>query len=127
MGLIKKGMQQLKTLKVMGKNELLHNIENNYLRSQNAYKIYKKNPTYYNAKLIYNSNQNLYVSLNELLKFKLEDETKNEVFNYIFHLEHWFLQFEEHEKKIKSIETEFVFKSFKDYIPFPNNFIKKIK
>ena len=47
-----------------------------------------------------------------------------EVINYIFHLEKWFIQFDNEKNKIKDIEETFIFQAFDDHIPFPKNFLK---
>lgn len=106
------------------KNNILITIQNNIYRSQKAYDIYKKNTSYYNAKLIYNANKNIYSHLLELLEMKISNVELAEVVNYLFHLERWFLQFEELEKKTERIEDNFIFDPFPDHIPFPVNFFK---
>ncbi|GIM60946.1 Uncharacterised protein [Bergeyella zoohelcum] len=108
----------------MDKNSVINILRNNFIRSTKAYSIYLRRKTYYNAKRIYNANEIVYHSLNQLLQYDLTDNELGEIINYQFHLENWFIQFQNKEKKILSIEEEFVFEPFEDNIPFPKNFLE---
>ena len=88
----------------MDKRIKLKFIYHNMTRSNRAYQMYKNKPTYYNACHIYNANKIIY--------------------DYIFHLEKWFIQFDNEKNKIKDIEETFIFQAFDDHIPFPKNFLK---
>lgn len=96
-------------------------LTNLLIRTNKAYNKYKNNPTYYNAKHIYHSNILIYNYLNELIKNDSEIPL-NETIDYIFHLEDWFLLFENEEKKVTDFEQTFIFNSFNDSIPYPNFF-----
>ena len=97
----------------MDKRIKLKFIYHNMTRSNRAYQMYKNKPTYYNA-----------CHINQLLIDDLTEEQLQEVINYIFHLEKWFIQFDNEKNKIKDIEETFIFQAFDDHIPFPKNFFK---
>ena len=108
----------------MDKRIKLKFIYHNMTRSNRAYQMYKNKSTYYNACHIYNANKIIYDSLNQLLIDDLSEKELQEVINYIFHLEKWFIQFDNEKNKIKDIEETFIFQAFDDHIPFPKNFFK---
>lgn len=115
-------MQQLLILKGMIKTELKRNI----LRSQRAYELYKENRKFLCALRIYKSNKRIYQLLEKLL-CTLDEEIKNDVINYIFHLEDWFEQFEcERELKKPKLADDFVFERYEFSIPYPIDFLKNI-
>ena len=101
----------------MDKRIKLKFIYHNMTRSNRAYQMYKNKP-------IYNANKLIYDSINQLLIDDLTEEQLQEVINYIFHLEKWFIQFDNEKNKIKDIEETFIFQAFDDHIPFPKNFFK---
>lgn len=102
--------------------KLIQILNNNIFRSQKAYKIYLSNKKYYNAKRIYNANLIIYKTLKKLLKYKFNESEIESITNYIFHLEVWFLQFEDLELKIKNIDDVFIFNPYEDHFPFPKDF-----
>ncbi|WP_408049356.1 hypothetical protein [Tenacibaculum halocynthiae] len=95
-------------------------------RSQYAYEEYLNQKKYYQAKRIYSSNKEI-ISLLKELQFSCDSELIEDVFQYIFHLEDWFLQFHEEEKKITNIESSFIFDRLENSFNFPLDFYKKIK
>ena len=105
----------------------LNLVKNNIERSQKAYDLYKTYPNYHHALHIFNANKVIYEELNKLLASdKLSYSFRNQIYNYIFHLEDWFLQFGLYEKHVEGLEEEFIFEPFKHSIPFPTNFIKDL-
>lgn len=112
-------------LRVTMSNYIL--LKNNIERSQKAYELYKNNANYHHALHIYHANKVIYEELNKLLNSKMVDVSfKNKVYNYIFHLEDWFLQFHLHEKQVSELEDKFAFAPLEFNIPFPANFVEDL-
>jgi DNA-directed RNA polymerase specialized sigma subunit len=91
-------------------------------RSQVAYELYITEKKYYQALRIWQANKEIYKLLLDFLYYCNEEELGT-VQNYIFHLEDWFNQFEELEKVVVSLESEFFFKRFKGSPEFPKRII----
>lgn len=101
---------------------------NNIKRSEAAYRIYSKHPNYHHALHIFHANKKVYTCLNDLLELEvMNKEVSIKVFDYLFHLEDWFLQFSALEKKVENIEDRFSFDSLKNSIPYPSNFLESIR
>lgn len=102
-------------------------IRNNIERAQRAYKLYKLHENYHHALHIYHANKIVYDELNSLLKLEeLNESLRTRVFNYIFHLEDWFLQFKLCEKEEKLPEDKFLFNSLNYNIPYPSDFLENL-
>ena len=115
----------LSTLRgIMFNNNLLkHNIE----RSQKAYELYRIHSNYHHALHIYHANQVIYNALNNLISNELvEKKYRDDIYNYLFHLEDWFLQFHCYENTINDPEDRFVFSALEYSIPFPLDFIRSL-
>ena len=106
--------------------EIIKKIEILSKRSQFAYQEYLKGKKYYQAKRIFNANKELLELLKEF-QFVCDSDLLEIVYSYIFHLEDWFLQFEEKEKQVTNLEEEFVFFRFDNSFSFPSEFYEKIK
>lgn len=101
---------------------------NNIARSEAAYHIYSEHPNYHHALHIFHANEKVYTCLNNLLEREvMTKERSTKVFDYLFHLEDWFLQFTTLEKEVESIEDSFSFDSLKNSIPYPSNFLESIR
>ena len=107
------------------KEKLEHKLRKTILHSQAAYEEYKAAKLYFQALRIYKANKKIYKLLDKY-KFYADSETIIEVFNYLFHLDDWFLQFEALENKNPNLEDEFIFVRFEKSIPFPKTFVNKI-
>lgn len=106
---------------------MLHSLINNIQRAEVAYQKYKISPNYHHAKHIYHANKIIYEELNRLLSQPVNSSYDiRQIIEYLFHLEDWFLQFEELENSIEDLEQEFIFMRFKNFISFPQNFKKSI-
>lgn len=104
-------------------NALINNIE----RSEEAYKVYKKGLTYHQALHIFYANTNVYKELNHLLSnYDIDQDLNRKIFDYIFHLEDWFLQFLNLEKEVTCIEETFCFPSLRYSIPYPSKFLSDV-
>lgn len=104
-------------------NALINNIE----RSEEAYRVYKKGLTYHQALHIFYANKNVYKELNALLNdYDIDKDLGQKIFDYLFHLEDWFLQFLNLEMEISCIEEEFRFPSLRYSIPYPSNFLNDV-
>lgn len=98
-----------------------HQLYRAILRSEKAYEYYKKQRKYHQALRIYKANQEVYSFL-EKLYLTCEEELLNIVFEYIFHLEDWFEQFNELRNKRPSLSEEFVFERLEFGISYPQKF-----
>lgn len=116
--------------------ELESLIINNIKRSEFAYLLYKRNPSYHHAKHIWYANNMVYIGLNDYLgNYQINKEKRELIFAYLFHLEDWFLQYQELEaqflkekgeqRKSINLEQEFKFLPFIENIPYPQNFIRE--
>ncbi len=94
-------------------------------RSQAAYNLYVPEKKYFQALRIKSANLNVYEIL-EVYLYECEENEKEAIQQYIFHLEDWFSQFEELEKAEPDLESEFVFERFKNSPEFPKTFVNKI-
>jgi len=108
----------------------MKNIENNILiaiaRSQYAYQLYLPKKYYYQALRIYKANTEVYRLL-EAYVYLCDEQIQKLVFDYMMHLEDWFLQFSLEEKKDIAPRSVFVFDRFEDSPAFPKNFVTLIK
>lgn len=94
-------------------------------RSSNAYELYKEDKMYFQALRIFKANKKMYDLLIEY-SFLCEESILKEVYNYIFHLEDWFEQFEQFATETVQLEDVFVFERLKNSIPFPSDFTNKL-
>ncbi|MFM9825244.1 hypothetical protein [Flavobacterium sp.] len=94
-------------------------------RSTNAYELYKEDKMYYQALRIFSANKKIYKLLVQY-SYDCEEGILKDVYNYIFHLEDWFNQFNKYADNTIELEAEFVFERLKNSIPFPSDFINKI-
>ena len=104
------------------KNKLLIAIE----RSQAAYQNYGLDKKYIQALRIYNANQEVYKLLQ---KFLYQPKTnREEVFDYLFHLEDWFATFE---STVASGQPElgdvFAFVRISGSMAYPKEFYSNLK
>lgn len=97
-------------------NKLIRAIK----RSELAYSHYVENKQYFQALRIYKANQKIYELLNEFI-FSCPDQLVSDVINYIFHLEDWFEQFDQHSSG-KQLSDRFVFDRMDYSIVFPSDF-----
>lgn len=119
---MRKEVQQLHILKGMIKTELKRNI----LRSQRAYELYKENGKFLCAVRIYKSNKRIYQLLESFLTI-CDEDIKNDVINYIFHLDDWVEQFECERELLKpKLADNFVFERHEFSIPYPGDFLEKL-
>lgn len=107
------------------KNNIKKDLKRSIERSQKAYELYCEDKLYYLAKRIYEANKSVYELVNQYL-FCCNIEEVEDVINYIFHLEDWFLQFEKEKTKVKKLDEEFIFVSFDKSISFPKKFIDNL-
>lgn len=92
-------------------------------RSDLAYQLYLKEKKYFQAIRIYNSNKLIYSILESIL---IEENSldKNEIINFIFHLDDWFSQFNEtFESRSFALNEIFVFERIDGMFPFPKDFV----
>src|SRR5690606_8973239 len=94
-------------------------------RSQAAYNLYVPEKKYFQALRIKSANLNVYEIL-EVYLYECEENEKEAIQQYIFHLEDWFNQFEELERTGPELESEFVFERLKNSPEFPKTFVNKI-
>lgn len=100
---------------------------NNINRAEASYKIYCKIPNYHHAMHILHANEKIYSCLNLLLEDPKHLEHREEIFNYLFHLEDWFLQFRSLEKGITDLEQEFKFMPLENAIAYPKCFLRTLE
>jgi len=94
-------------------------------RSQKAYELYStQGRLFFQAKRIYEANKIVYRLLNEYL-FE-EGILVEDTFNYLYHLEDWFVQFEYFDKAVKHPSEIFIFERWKGGLAFPKAFVKNI-
>tara|TARA_B110000971_G_C19983620_1_gene488515 strand:- start:970 stop:1299 length:330 start_codon:yes stop_codon:yes gene_type:complete len=96
-------------------------------RSELAYDLYLVDKKYFQAKRIQKSNIELYKILSKSI-YRKDIKNTEIVFNFLFHLEDWFEQFEEHKNKMLNItlNSEFVFSRLENSPIFPKEFLKNI-
>lgn len=100
---------------------------NNIQRSQLAYELYSKCPNYHHAMHIFRANEEVYSCLNKLLQLEVMNrEMSEKFFNYLFHLEDWFLQFSILEKHVENIEEKFSFEPLQNNIAYPSDFLESL-
>lgn len=107
---------------------LIHNaLINNIKRSEAAHKVYQQGLTYHQALHIFHANKKIYDELNLLLNNNnIDMYMSKKIFNYIFYLEDWFLQFSKLEENIDNIEDRFSFVSLTYSIPYPSSFLDDV-
>jgi len=96
------------------------------LRSEMAFNLYSQNKYYHQALRIFKANTIVYQML-EAYSLTCDKNILMDVFEYLFHLEDWFLQFSILEKKNPKPEDEFVFGKLKNTIPYPVSFKNYLK
>ncbi|NBC57066.1 MAG: hypothetical protein GVY05_02110 [Bacteroidetes bacterium] len=101
-------------------------LERAILRSEAAYALYISQKKYHQALHIYKANLRVYELLLEYAEF-CSSSNLNLVFEYIFHLEDWFVQFKNQEKEVTSLEDLFVFSRLLNGIPYPKTFKQLLK
>lgn len=96
------------------------------LRSESAYDYSIKHKRFHQALRIYEANQTLYEFL---CMYSLEcgEEILDVVFDYIFHLEDWFAQFENLKMTNPGLEDIFVFEKLEHGISYPKEFKQLLK
>lgn len=121
---MKKIIQQQHILKGMNIEEkLIIAIQ----RSESAYQNYKIEKLYCQASRIFNANKEVYCLLQSYIYEEGIIEIES-VFNFIFHLEDWFLQFEAiKDKNQPQLEDIFVFERLKVSFIYPKQFIHQLK
>lgn len=103
-------------------------LKNNIKRSELAYRFYCENKKYHHALHIFYANKIIYDELNNLLQENgLDESVLESIFNYLFHLEDWFLQFSILEEGIEDPQHVFSFLPLEDSIPYPTEFLEAIK
>ena len=104
-------------------------IENRILRSiarsEKAYTYYMLNKRYNQALRIYKANIVIYELLQEYCLI-CPKEKIDLVFEYIFHLEDWFAQFNKLEKSNPDLNDSFTFDRLEYGISFPKDFKNQI-
>lgn len=107
---------------------LIHNaLINNIKRAEAAYRVYQKGLKYHQALNVYHANKKVYDELNHLLNDNNMDATLNKkVFNYLFYLEDWFLQFSKLEKEVNDPEDRFLLTPLKNSMLYPADFLRDI-
>lgn len=101
---------------------------NNIKRSEFAYKAYQNDKNYHHALHIFYANEIIYSELTDLLRQKdLADNILESIFNYLFHLEDWFLQFTILEQDESNPEQDFIFGALKNTTSYPADFVKELK
>ncbi|OCK52663.1 hypothetical protein BA768_11135 [Chryseobacterium sp. CBo1] len=90
-------------------------------RSEYAYQLYTEQKQYFQALRIYKANMIIYELLNEYI-FECNEAYLNLAFEYLFHLEDWFCQFDMEKSKVKNLDQHFAFTRLKESIAFPKNF-----
>ena len=94
-------------------------------RSQAAYDLYLKSKTYYQANRIYKANKQLYSMAEKL--YLVDDVGRKGFKELIFHLDDWFLQYEEHVRQLQpKLDDVFVFERIDGMFPHPTTFINNI-
>lgn len=105
------------------KNKLKRAIE----RSNAAYLAYSEQKKYFMACRIYNANIQLYDFLESYL-YEEDVLDEKEVFEYLFHLEDWFNQFDATvEKQQPQLEDRFVFERLDGSYAYPTSFLDNLK
>ena len=94
-------------------------------RSKLAYDLYLVDKKYFQAKRIHKSNIELYEILSKII-YRKDIENRDMLFDFLFHLEDWLEQFEEHKNTILdiSLNSEFVFSRLENSPTFPKDFLK---
>lgn len=101
---------------------------NNIKRSEVAYALYRRHSNYHHALHIFHANKKVYDCLNKVIEVNhSNEEFFIKIYNYLFHLEDWFLQFSILEKNVINIEDDFSFPSLKNSIPYPSDFLENIE
>lgn len=100
---------------------------NNIKRAEASYRDYCEAPNYHHAMHIFYANKEVYDLLNLLLEKPEFLNYLDDIFNYIFHLEDWFLQFKLLEKDIIDLEQEFKFMPLNAAIPYPKKFLRMLE
>lgn len=94
-------------------------------RSELAYSEYLNQKYFFQALRIYSANKVVYSLLEEYL-LECSNEIKNNVCEYLFHLEDWINQFEYYKKNINPTDV-FVFERWDGSISFPKHFVESLK
>lgn len=104
------------------RNKLILAIE----RSEAAYSYYIESPLFFKAQRIYNANRQVYYLLESYI-FE-EEQEKEAIFQYLFHLDDWFGKFQ-YEITIRRPKPEdnFLFECTLGAIEFPKSFVSILK
>lgn len=95
-------------------------------RSQLAYNLYVEDKMYYQAMRIYNANTRIYELLERYL-YEVDTKGKEEVCDYLFHLEDWFAQFDKQVETLQpELEDEFIFERLTKSKAYPKNFYNNL-
>lgn len=90
-------------------------------RSENAYMLYIHEKKYFQALRIYQANKIVYELLNEYI-FECNEIHLKLVYEYLYHLEDWFAQFENEKLSVEDLNQSFAFQSLEGSIRFPKDF-----
>ncbi|MDT0556646.1 hypothetical protein [Patiriisocius hiemis] len=107
-------------------NSVKQKLEIAIERSEAAYELYIENKLFFQANRIYKANLVVYNLLNEYV-FSCSKTIRPQVYNYIFHLEDWFGQFEYTKEQLKTKTDEFAFVKWNGAISFPISFLENLK
>ena len=105
------------------KSDLEHKLVVAIERSQLAYSLYLTKKYYYQALRIHKANKEIYTLLTAY-QYICSKATRESVFQYLFHLEDWFLQFEILKASNADATDIFVFERFQDSPSFPEKFVR---
>jgi hypothetical protein len=95
-------------------------------RSQLAYSLYVKEKRFFQALRIYKANKEIYSLLNRCA-YLWNDSIRSTIFEYLFHLEDWFEQFDNlRSSRSFNLDDEFVFGRLSSSIPYPSAIIDVI-
>ena len=92
-------------------------------RSQLAYSLYVKEKKLFQALRIYKANKEIYALLTRCA-YLWNDSIRSRIFEYLFHLEDWFEQFDNLRNSCSfNLDDEFVFNKLPGSISYPSAII----
>ena len=92
-------------------------------RSQLAYSLYVEEKKFFQALRIYKANKEIYALLTRCA-YLWNDSIRGRIFEYLFHLEDWFEQFDDlRNSQSFDLEDKFVFNRLPGSIPYPGAII----
>jgi hypothetical protein len=106
--------------------DILSNLLFHIERSQKAYEYYLKDKRYYQALRIFRANEKIYSLITDNA-YLWDEEIKELIYQYIFHLEDWFEQFRFLEKKQPDLTDAFIFERLNGSPSFPKGIVDKLK